>query len=89
MYGDEIITVRSQKLSTVIINPIFYNSYEDIDIYYSWSCTLKHFRGESINMLETREDKRQIFPGKFSIYIDDLYIRIYHISYLILYVIHI
>ena len=30
LYGGEIITVRSQKLTTVIIKPIFCNSYEDV-----------------------------------------------------------
>ena len=30
LYKGEITTVRSQKLTTVIINPIFYNSYEDV-----------------------------------------------------------
>ena len=30
LYDGEIITVRSQKLTTVRLNPIFYNSYEDV-----------------------------------------------------------
>ena len=89
LYGGEIITVRSENMSTHIKILIFYKSYENIDIYYSWSFIIKHFRGEIKNMSETCDDKRQIFPGKFSIYIDDLYISIYHISYLILYDIHI
>ena len=30
LYGGEIITVRCQKLTTVTIKRIFYNSYEDV-----------------------------------------------------------